>query len=287
MDTLHGTNLTWLPPAASLSRGDSQEEVASLPTECQGDHVAKQVRGRGEKEPVSVVMHTAAESITFAWFLQFSGISQEQSGLIRLCRSTYNVQWTPFLPENVSHWDEEKAQPSNTSTEKWGSHCGTARAHNPAGWCCWICAIPSVVPPPGGGMKRENTGWNYNKENSTPHTKYHRTTEGKKSDTAEIQSHFLSRCFVSIQVNKQFFKKVYPASQCRHIKCTPKPASSLLFLSCGILLAGRVCTASYKPILVLNRQTCSESVRYGQFGNIKVKKWNGGRLVDSRYKNHQ
>lgn len=87
------------------------------------------------------------------------------------------------------------------SSEKGGSD-------SPAGWCCWVCAIAGVGPPPGGGVERENTGWNCNKENPTPHTTpHHRTAEGSNSDTAEIQSRFLSRWFVSIQVNKQFFFK--------------------------------------------------------------------------------
>lgn len=36
-----------------------------------------------------------------------------------------------------------------------------------------------------------------------------------------------------------------------------------------------------------HKQTCSESVRCGQFENIMVKQWNGEHLIDSRYKNHQ
>lgn len=39
-----------------------------------------------------------------------------------------------------------------------------------AGWCCWVCAIAGVGPPPGGGVEGENTGWNCNKENPTQHT---------------------------------------------------------------------------------------------------------------------
>lgn len=73
----------------------------------------------------------------FAWFLEFFGISQVQSGLVRQFRSTYYSKSMPSLPENTSHWKKEKDQPSNTDTEKLESHCGTVCTHKLTRW--WYC----------------------------------------------------------------------------------------------------------------------------------------------------
>lgn len=199
----------------------------------------------------------------------------------------------PFLLENVSHWEEEKDQPFDTNSEEWGSRCGTVCTHKQTRWCYWICVITSHSTFCADHMTRYGERkhmleiWQQKKQ-PTPRMKYHRTVEGEILDTTEIRSHFLSRCFVSIQMNK-FFKSVpsQPAScRCQHIKCTLKPASNLLSGAVTVCWLGGFAPLN-KPIPVLHRQTCSQSVRYGQFENIKVKKWNGEHLIDSRYKNHQ
>lgn len=137
----------------------------------------------------------------------------------------------PFLLENVSQWEEEKEQPSNTSALEGGAPCGTAYVHKQPKCCYWVCGTTCHSTFHADDMiwydmKRKNTLDNSKNE---IHMKYHRTVEGEICDITQIQSQLLGGCFVSIQVNKPFESDTQPAPcRCQHIKCPLQPVSNLL-----------------------------------------------------------
>lgn len=111
------------PGWKSERRGRQQEATLQTATGAKGiawSNKSEEWRGRTHFIPNA---YRCVESVTSARLLELSGISQEQCGLIRLRGSRYYFKWTPLLLENISHWQEDKNQPSNTNTEKWESFC--------------------------------------------------------------------------------------------------------------------------------------------------------------------